>query len=149
MHRFIFLFLLSFTISFFTQKEVLSDEIAITQDGRQVLLKDNKTWEYLVEEGNRNEVIKVDLDVKRALKPLIMRRDRAFQESFDLEIDWNSNNPFELVYRSIMEGLYYAATRQSKIDFTKKAEKAFGSKTSKNLVYLIENWTLWRDVVSQ
>ncbi len=126
-----------------------ADQTAVTRDGKQVILKDNKTWEYMMSDKDKQKVIKINLDVKRALKPFIARRDRVFKKTFDLEVDWEDNSSFDLLYRSVMEGLYYSAVRQSKINFTKKAEEAFGSKTAGNLVYLIENWGAWRDVVSK
>ena len=102
MRRYVYLVIFFIFNIFFIQSESFSDEIAVTQDGRQVLLMDNKTWKYLIDEKERPNIIKVNLDVKRALKPFIVRRDKALSKVFILEIDWD-DNPFDIMYRSVME----------------------------------------------
>ncbi|MFH1479108.1 MAG: hypothetical protein ABIG92_04965 [Candidatus Omnitrophota bacterium] len=135
-------------VQFFKVSVSFSDQLAMTRDGKEVILKDNKTWEYL--EGGREQlsVTKVDMDVKRSMKPYIERKDDIFTRLFNIDIDWDTEN-LDIKYRSVMEGLYYTAKRFSRDDFFSRLVKAFGAKDSEKIMWLMERWDIWRRVVSK
>jgi hypothetical protein len=135
---------LAIVLNVFSLPSALSEQIAVTEAGREVILEDSGTWRYADEEIESVDVVALNEDIKIALRPYIESRNPIFANRFDIFIDWELAS-YEDKYIQALEGFYRAATmRMSHEVFRDELIRSFGGRTAEKIIWMLEHWNLWR-----
>ncbi|MFC1632475.1 hypothetical protein ACFL1I_05795 [Candidatus Omnitrophota bacterium] len=119
-----------------------AQKVATTVEGRQAILYKNGTWEYINDKALREEIYRVNKQLKDALYRYYLDRTPYLVSKFGLHADWDT--PYDAKYKGMIVDFHDAKKhwiRQE--DFQNELVRMFGKEVGLMLDWVLENFVLW------
>ncbi len=126
---------------FFFTLPLFAQQYAITTDGREVILYDDFTWEY-VEDDSGLDIARINQELKNLLAVDIHESPDVFM---DFGIPLDPKIPYEARYKGAIIGFHQASQKMDAEDFYDKLDRVFGPNIANKIMIIIENWELWEE----
>ena len=126
-------------------------QIAFTEDGREVILKSNRTWSYVDGDSGRADladnieiqsIIDLNDELKEDLRPFVMDEGSELLREFGFDFILGDLS-FEKKYNKVITAIYRESKGSPHGELHQRLAYAVGETITDKIMKILEEWGLW------